>query len=233
MKILSFTFFLCLLATISLGQERDLKKKPERTDKFIRMDGLRVGLDLSRSLQHLWNKGNRYGTELSFDMELTPNLYPVIETGWERLSIDHNYLEYAASGSYTRFGFDYNLLVAEHEKDMDIVYVGLRYGFNFANQQVKKYMIANYWGDITGRLGRQKYNAQWAEFVLGIKGEIFTNFFMGWSIRGKLKMDQKDFDMPHVYFNPGYGPAEKEFNFDISYSIYYNLPFNFRGSKKE
>ncbi|MGQ7868395.1 DUF6048 family protein [Sunxiuqinia sp. sy24] len=228
MKIFSFTFILCLLAITSLGQQPELKKKPKRTDKFIHMDGLRVGMDLSRPMQHLWNKGDRYGTELSFDMELIPNLYPVIETGWEKLKIDHDYLDYSSAGSYTRFGFDYNLLVAEHAKDMDIVYVGLRYGFSFANQQVKEYLITNYWGDVTGRMGKQNYTAQWAEFVLGIKGEVFRNLFMGWSIRGKLKMSQKDFEMPHVYFNPGYGPAEKEFNFDFSYSIYYNLPFNFR-----
>ncbi|WP_299581450.1 DUF6048 family protein [uncultured Sunxiuqinia sp.] len=228
MKIFSFTFILCLLTLISQGQERELKLKPKRTDNFIHMDGLRVGLDISRPMQHLWNKGDRYGTELSFDMELIPNLYPVIETGWEKLKIDHDYLDYSSAGSYTRFGFDYNLLVAEHAKDMDIVYVGLRYGFSFANQQVKEYRITNYWGDLTGRMGKQNYTAQWAEFVLGIKGEVFKNLFMGWSIRGKLKMSQKDFEMPHVYFNPGYGPAEKKFNFDFSYSVFYNLPFNFR-----
>ena len=228
MRIFSFTLILCLLTLISQGQERELKLKPKRTDKFIHMDGLRVGLDISRSMQHLWNKGNRYGTELSFDFELVPNLYPVLETGWERLRMRQDYVDYSSSGSYTRLGFDYNLLVAEHPKDMDMVYVGLRYGFDFANQQVKEYLIPNYWGDITGSFGRQNYNSQWAEFVLGMKGEIFKNFFLGWGIRGKLKLNQKDFDIPHVYFNPGYGPAEKKFNFDFSYSVYYNLPFNFR-----
>lgn len=228
MRIFSFTLILCLLTLISQGQERELKLKPKRTDNFIHMDGLRVGLDISRSMQHLWNKGNRYGTELSFDFELVPNLYPVLETGWEKLRMRQDYVDYRSSGSYTRLGFDYNLLVAEHQKDMDMVYVGLRYGFAFANQQVKEYLIPNYWGDITGSFGRQNYNAQWAEFVLGMKGEIFKNFFLGWGIRGKLKLNQKDFDIPHVYFNPGYGPAEKKFNFDFSYSVYYNLPFNFR-----
>lgn len=228
MRIFSFTLILCLLTLISQGQERELKLKPKRTDNFIHMDGLRVGLDISRSMQHLWNKGNRYGTELSFDFELVPNLYPVLETGWEKLRMRQDYVDYSSSGSYTRLGFDYNLLVAEHQKDMDMVYVGLRYGFDFANQQVKEYLIPNYWGDITGSFGRQNYNSQWAEFVLGMKGEIFKNFFLGWGIRGKLKLNQKDFDIPHVYFNPGYGPAEKKFNFDFSYSVYYNLPFNFR-----
>ncbi len=228
MKIFSFTLILCLLTVISRGQERDLKIKPARTDKYIHMDGLRIGMDISRSLQHLWNKGNRYGTELSADMELFPNFYPIVEVGWEKLKIRQDYIGYSSSGSYTRFGFDYNLLVSESQKDMSMVYVGLRYGFDFASQQVDEYLIENYWGDIQGSFGKQTYNAQWAEAVLGIKGELFKNFFMGWSIRGKLRASQKELEMPHVYFDPGYGPAEKKFNFDFSYSIYYNLPFNFR-----
>lgn len=228
MKIFSFTLILCLLTVISRGQERDLKIKPARTDKYIHMDGLRIGMDISRSLQHLWNKGDRYGTELSADIELFPNFYPIVETGWEKLKIRQDYINYSSSGSYTRIGFDYNLLVSESQKDMSMVYVGLRYGFDFASQQVDEYLIENYWGDIQDSFGKQNYNAQWAEAVLGIKGEIFKNFFMGWSIRGKLRLNQKELEMLHVYFDPGYGPAEKKFNFDFSYSIYYNLPFNFR-----
>ena len=228
MKIFSFTLILCLLTVISRGQERDLKIKPARTDKYIHMDGLRIGMDVSRSLQHLWNKGDRYGTELSADIELFPNFYPIVETGWEKLKIQQDYINYSSSGSYTRIGFDYNLQVSESQKDKDMVYVGLRYGFDFASQQVDEYLIENYWGDIQDSFGKQNYNAQWAEAVLGIKGEIFKNFFLGWSIRGKLRVNQKEMEMPHVYFDPGYGPAEKKFNFDFSYSIYYNLPFNFR-----
>lgn len=232
MRIFSLTLILCLLAVISQGQERNLKRKPKRPDNYIHMDGLRVGMDLSRSFQHLWNKGNRYGTELSFDMELMPNFYPVVETGWEKLKINQDYLNYSSAGSYTRIGFDYNMLVAQSRQDMDIIYIGMRYGFNLANQDIKSFHISNYWGDYNSNFPRQNYNAQWVEWVLGIKGEIFKNFFLGWSVRGRLKVSQKNFDLPHVYFDPGYGQAEKGFVFDFSYSIYYNLPFNFRGKKK-
>jgi hypothetical protein len=34
--------------------------------------------------------------------------------------------------------------------------------------------------------------------------------------------------MPPVYFIPGYGKAEKGFNMDFTYSIYYNIPWDFR-----
>lgn len=233
MRIFSFTLILCLLALISHGQERELKKKPKRADNYIHMDGLRVGMDVSRSFQQLWNKGNRYGTEFSFDFELIPNLYPVLETGWEKLKIRQDYLDYSSAGSYTRIGFDYNMLVAENRKDKDMIYIGLRYGFNLANQNMKSFLISNYWGDVTSSFPKQNYSAQWAEWVFGLKGEVLHNLFLGWSIRGRIKVKQKDFDLPHVYFDPGYGQAEKNFVFDFSYSIYYNLPFSFMGKNKK
>ena len=226
MKILSYIFLLLLLSTTSFAQqERELKKRPKRADNYVRMHGIRVGLDLTRPAQHLWHTGDRYGTELSFDIELIPNFFPVLETGWEKLKIDQDYVNYDASGSYTRIGFDYNFLSADHKNDKDIIFVGLRYGFDFANQNITSYRVENYWGDTSSRFPRQTYNAQWFEVLLGIKGEIFNNIFLGWSIRGKLILSQKDFEMPPVFFNPGYGNAENKFNFDFTYSVFYTLPF--------
>ena len=229
MKIFNFILTLLLLTTASFAQQEDeVKKRPRRADNFIRMHGIRVGFDLTRPLQHLWVTGERLGTELSFDIELMPNFFPVLETGWEKLKIDQDYLSYDASGSYTRIGFDYNFLAADHKEDTDILFAGLRYGFGFANQEVKSYRIENYWEEINSRFSRQKYNAQWLEVLLGIKGEVLPNLFLGWTIRGKLRTLQKKLDLPPAYFNPGYGKAENKFNFDFTYSIFYALPFNFR-----
>ncbi|MGQ8336340.1 DUF6048 family protein [Sunxiuqinia sp. A32] len=229
MKILNFILALFLLATsTSFAQQKELKKRPKRADNFIRMDGIRVGLDLTRPLQHIWQPGDVYGTELSFDMELMPNFFPVLETGWEKMKINHDYVDYDASGTYTRIGFDYNFLAADHKDDKDIIFIGMRYSFDFARQQVKSYKIENYWGEINSNFRRQNFNAQWVEILLGIKGEILPNIFLGWTVRGKIKTAQKELDMPPVYFNPGYGKADKNFRFDFSYSVFYTLPFDFR-----
>ena len=229
MKIFNFILVLFLLSTSSFAQqEREQKKRPKREDNFVRMDGIRVGFDLSRPLQHFWVAGDRYGSELSFDMELIPNLFPVLETGWEKMKITQDYLNYESQGSYTRLGVNYNFLSADHKKDRDIIYIGLRYAFNFASQKVNSYKIENYWGATTNQFPKQKFNAQWAEILLGITGEVLPNLFMGWTIRGKISISQGNFDMPPVYFTPGYGLAENNFNFDFTYSMYYTLPFNFR-----
>lgn len=225
MKIFGFILLICLLVQNSFGQERELKKMPKRTDKFVRMQGIRLGMDVTRPFQDFWNKGNRYGTEFSADVELLPNFFPVVETGWEKFEMNHDYVSYSGSGSYTRLGCDYNFLPAEHKMDKDMLYVGLRYGLSLAKQRVSSYSFENYWEQTTGSFPSQNYHSHWLEFVLGMKGEIFENFFMGWSIRGKVMLAQKEFEMPPVYFTPGYGNATNSFNFDFTYSVYYTLPF--------
>lgn len=231
MKILSFTFIICLLAAISFGQPETKKKyKPKRVDQYIHMKGLRFGIDVTRPFQDLWTKGNRYGNEFSADMEILPNLFPVFETGYDVMKIKTSYVDYSSNGSYSRIGFDYNLLTAENEKDKDIFYIGLRYGFAFAGQKVNRYTIDSYWGQIDGSFGNQTYFAHWTEFLFGIKGQIFNNLYMGWTIRGKMKLKNKDLGIPPMYFIPGYGKAEKGFNLDFTYSVYYNIPWDFRKS---
>jgi hypothetical protein len=231
MRILSFTFVLCLLAAISFGQKEPEKKiKPKRTDNYIRMSGLRFGTDLTRPFQDLWTKGNRYGYEFSADMELWPNLFPTFETGYDVMKIQTQYVDYSSQGAYSRVGIDYNLLEAQNKSDKDIFYIGLRYGFTLANQQVNQYLIDYYWGQTTGSYPSQSYFGHWGEIVLGIKGEILKNFYMGWSVRGKIKFNHADLGMPPVYFIPGYGKAEKGFALDFTYSVYYNIPWDFRKS---
>jgi hypothetical protein len=231
MKILSFTFFLCLLVAISFGQKEPEKKiKPKRTDNYIRMRGIRVGMDLTRPFQDLWIKGNRYGYEFSADMELWPNLFPNFETGYDVMKIKTPYVDYSGQGTYSRIGIDYNFLEAQNNKDKDILYIGFRYGFTLANQQVNQYLIDYYWGQTKGMYPNQSYFGHWGEILLGIKGEIVRNFYMGWTVRGKIRFNHADLGMIPVYFIPGYGKAEKKFTLDFTYSVYYNIPWDFRKS---
>lgn len=234
MKILYFTLLTCLLMQNSYGQaEEEQKIKPKRTDNFIRMDGIRLGTDLTRPFQSLWNKGDRMGVEFSADIELRPNIYPVAEAGWEKFTLDQDFVNYTSSGPYIRAGLNYNLLAAETKDERDILYIGFRYGISLATQEVHSYRINNYWGPTTGSFPAQNYQSQWIEVIFGITGELFKNVYLGWSLRGKFNVIQKDFDMPPAYFNPGYGKAENSMNVDMTYSLFYTLPFEFGRNKKE
>ncbi|WP_163709198.1 DUF6048 family protein [Mangrovibacterium lignilyticum] len=230
MKIFNYTLTIALLilTLTSWAQEQEKKKMPKRTDNFIHMPGIRLGVDFTRPFQNLWTKGDRYGSEFSGDIEVKPNLYAVTELGWEKLKMAHDYVDYEASGSYMRLGIDYNMLATESADERDIFYVGLRYAFAVASQTVNEYYFDGYWGDTTGSFPKQNFSTHWMEVVLGLKGEIFNNFYMGWSIRTKFILAQKDFDIPPVYFTPGYGKSESGVALDFTYSLYYTLPFKFR-----
>ena len=233
MKILNSILMICLLipALTSQAQEHQKKKKPKRTDNFIRMEGLRLGTDITRPFQSLWNKGDRYGGEVTADFELYPNFFPVAEAGWEKLKVDQEYVRYNSSGPYFRFGANYNILAATSRTDKDLLYIGFRYGISFASQAVDYYKIDNYWDEETGSFPSQNYNSQWFELVFGMKGEVLKNFYLGWSIRAKFNLFQKEYDLPGIYFNPGFGNAENSSNADITYSISYNIPFRIKRHK--
>ena len=192
MRILNFTFALCLLAAISFGQNEPEKKfKPKRTDNYIRMKGIRLGADITRPFQDLWTKGNRYGSEFSADMELWPNLFPVFESGIDIMKIQTNYVDYRSTGSYSRIGIDYNFLQAENKNDKNIFFGGIRYGFVLARQQVNSYLIDSYWTPTTGQFGNQNYFAHWGEFLVGIKGEIVHKLLHGLDNPRKNKVQQQ------------------------------------------
>jgi len=194
------------------------------------MKGIRVGADVTRPFQDLWIKGNRYGSEFSVDMELWPNLFPTFESGLDFMKLKTDHVDYKSSGSYSRIGMDYNVLQAENTNDKNIFVVGLRYGFALAKQQVNSYTIDSYWKPLNGSFGSQNYGAHWAEFLIGMKGEVVHNIYLGWTIRGKIMVNKKDLGMPPVFFVPGYGKASHSFNADFTYTVSYNLPWDFRKS---
>jgi len=232
MKILKYilttiTSLLLLCGTGYAQRDQNQKdKKPRRSDNFIRMEGIRIGTDISMPFQSFWNKGDRYGVEGNVDFEIKPNLFPVVEIGWEKNKINQEYAKYNSSGSYLRIGINYNLLEAESKKEKDILYIGCRYGLCYATQQVESYTINNsYWNVNSGSFPSQNYHCQWAEIVLGLKGEITKNFYMGWAIHYKVAILKGDLDMPMASFAPGYGNIENGSTFNFSYSIAYNIPF--------
>ncbi len=235
MKIFNYilTISLILLTTTSFGQKEEKKKMPKRTDNYIHMPGLRLGVDITRPIQNLWTKGNRYGTEVSADFELKPNLYIAAELGWEKMKMIHDYIDYESSGSYIRLGADYNILGTDGPDDRDMFYLGFRYATGVASQQVNKYVISQYWTDEDGSFGKQSFNSHWMEVLVGLKAEIFNNFYMGWAIRTKIMLYKKDFDIPPIYFTPGFGKSEGTVTLDFTYAVYYTIPFRFRKSQAE
>ena len=102
-----------------------------------------------------------------------------------------------SKGSYIKLGIDYNMF--ENWKGMDnLVYIGLRYARSAHELNVNDYLLfgtEHFFEDTLTTSGystglRPDLNAQWMEFLAGIKVQLFNNLYMGFSLRLNVLANQ-------------------------------------------
>jgi hypothetical protein len=114
----------------------------------LRTYGPRFGIDLAR-FAYILADPSELGAEVSVDVELLRNLYPVIELGYNSISPEEELFHYAASGVYGRAGMDYNLLKLKDRSEHHAITVGARYGISVFSHRAENIYIGNdYWGDL-------------------------------------------------------------------------------------
>ena len=190
----------------------------------LRTFGPRLGLDLARFI-YFFAEPAEYGAEISGDIEIYKNIYPVIELGYSSMSDTTDLFDYASSGTYGRLGVDYNVLSMKDRSIHHSITVGARYGLSVFTQKAENmYMQNGYWGDMVLESYESSLRGHWVELVGGLRAEVLPNLFLGWMVRFKFLLNQ-DMD-PKVTpaLVPGYGNGTNNRNFGFSYSIYYKIP---------
>ena len=189
-----------------------------------RYEGPRVGLDLSRFLLPYMGSAKRNGWEIQGDIPYKGNYFPTFETGMQWLDDKHDNYHYKNNGTYARLGIDMNIVKFESLKDHDIVFLGVRYGYSAFKQSTDSILTTNYWGAKTTSLPSHQMSAQWAEFVFGMKGELFPNLFFGWTVRAKFPFYVTKDQNIDPYIIPGIGKIANGKAFDFSVGVYYRFP---------
>jgi hypothetical protein len=189
-----------------------------------RYEGPRIGIDLSRFLLPYLQSGSRFGWEIQGDIPYKGNYFPTVEFGMQWYDSKENGYHYMNNGAYGRLGMDINIVKFESLKDQDIVFVGLRYGYSRYSQEADHIIYSNYWNRIDTSVPRQALNAHWAEIVFGMKGEIFTNVFLGWSLRAKFVIAQTGNPYMDPFIIPGLGKTTGEVPVDFSFTLSYRIP---------
>ncbi len=215
-KISQYIFTFLLLSPIfCLSQDK--------TDEW-RYNGPRIGIDLSRFLLPALQKGDRHGWEIQGDIPYKGNYFPTLELGMQWFDDREAGFHYMNNGAYGRLGVDINIEKFQSLQDYDIVFVGVRYGYARFNEQVNNINYTNYWGTINTSFPKKSISAHWAELVFGMKGEIFSNVFLGWSLRIKFPFYQT-YD-PNIipYIIPGIGKTTGEVPADFSFTLSYRIP---------
>ncbi|WP_282043488.1 DUF6048 family protein [Winogradskyella flava] len=185
-KIL-ITFLLC--STIAIAQQQ--KKKTEKDTLIYKQKyGLRLGADISKLARTFFDDAYT-GVEIMGDYRLTKRIYLAGEIGNEERTIENEVLNNTTKGSYFKGGIDLNFY--KNWLDMEnMIYVGFRGGASTFSQTLNSYDIYNinnqYWDEqfsVEEGTEFKGLTAIWGEILIGMKAEVFNNFYAG--INAQLK----------------------------------------------
>lgn len=252
-------YIISLFFTISsiglYAQSKPIDTKPKDTVVYKQSYGLRVGVDLSRPILTFTNDDYN-GFEIVADYRLTQNLFIAGELGNETNTRQEDLgasfqntttsplYNFTTKGSYIKLGIDYNTY-ANWYGEHNSIFIGARYAYANFSQTVNNYQIFNsnrYWDTndfSTGSTIAEEHSglsAHWLEAVLGAKVELFSNFYLGASVRIGVLINDKDPDTSR--FNnlwiPGFNKVTDNSSFGVgyNYSISYFIPL-YKKVKKE
>lgn len=222
----SITSLLFLLAsTFVLAQETVANSTLKDSTAQMESYGIKINLDLSKKLLELKNK-DYSGFELGADFRLNQWWYLAAELGEVTKTVFEDTYNYTSSGSYFKVGGDYNNF--ENWYGMySMITFGLRFAHASYSQTLNDFDFYNtdrYWNSESFDPSRLNLNpieglsASWLELVLGIKTELFSNIYLGGSIRiGMLLAHDNSLSYPNNWV-PGFNNITEDSKFGASYN---------------
>jgi hypothetical protein len=208
-----------------LGNSQSIQKKD--TIKITKTYGLRIGLDLSNPIRTSLNK-DRKAFEITLDFRIKPNLYIASEIGQlDQFTKEVKY-DFNTKGQYLKLGANYNVYKNWLNMDNEI-YVGIRYGHSIFTQSVSNIVINTENSlpplSLPETQTFDNLNANWLEFVVGIKAEIYKNIYLGFQFSGNKILSQKKPKSFQNLYVPGFNRVFlNKSGFGFNYTISYRIP---------
>lgn len=167
-------------------------------------------------------------TEFSAEVNLKNRYFPVIEIGYGAFETtnEETNIYFKTSAPYVRLGVNYNVFYKKPYLPGHFL-VGVRYGFSAFSYDVNAPAMTDpVWGQPTIPFSYEgvKSNAGWLELVVGLRTNIYKNFYMGFSARYRSTLSVKKSENSAPYYIPGFG-KNKSSNIGITYNLIYKLPF--------
>ncbi|EFV66693.1 hypothetical protein HMPREF9011_02918 [Bacteroides sp. 3_1_40A] len=162
------------------------------------------------------------------EVNLKNRYVPVAEIGYGTTDTtdDGTNIHYKASAPYFRIGMNYNFFFKKPYLP-GFLYGGIRYGFTSFSYDVDAPTMKDpTWGfpEIPFSYDGIKTTVTWAELLAGIKVNVYKNFYMGWSLRYRIRMNIKKAEHTEPWYIPGFGKNNST-NLGVTYSLIYKLPF--------
>ncbi len=210
-------------------EEGTPKKKKEKLPYPNKKRGTSIGIDVSRFLVPVFDN-DRYAFEANIKTNFKKRMFLVGSLGFENVAFDDKSYDYKSDGLYVRIGFDYDIFVVNEANNNDNILFGLRYGVAVQEHSSDKITISDsYWGDYTTSINPYTVNSHWIEAVAGLRTELFTNLYLNFYARIKLKVASNNSEIMEPYRIPGFGRGSKNISLGFSYIIEYQIPW---GNKK-
>lgn len=241
MKMMSISkYFISLILILVSGIYLQAQEEnTQETDSIvvIHQYGLRLGTDLSK-LARTFLETDYSGFEINGDYRLTELIFIAGALGSEERTIETDYLNSTATGSYFKGGFDINLY--DNWAGMEnLIYSGVRFGFSNFNQTLNSYTIYDVnsltWGPKSSTES-EKFSgltAGWIEVLLGFKAEVLNNLFLGFNVQIKRRIFETEPENFENLYIPGFGRTFDSgvFGVGFGYNISYLIPL-YKKAKK-
>lgn len=219
-----------------------LKKPPILVDSIVKDTikipkkyGLRLGMDIA-GLAYGFYKKDFKQILFAGDYRINRRLFMAGESGFMAHKNIEDLYTYQTDGFFMKAGVNYNTFENWLEMDNEI-YFGFRYAFASFNQTLKNYTIFQRGIAIdfqkeryfpTKKLTKDKkyvnLNAQWLEISLGVKTELFTNFYVAAEVAFKRLLFAKEPEGFKNLYIPGfYTIYEGGTGFALSYILSYRI----------
>lgn len=210
------------------AKEKENDKEEKNTEyRFFSFNGIGLQADLFGYVYSLM--GEYTSAEGALEVNIGNRLYPIAEIGygWCNYTDETNGMHYKTASPYYKVGFNYNFYTKKKNPNPKHYIYGLaRVGWCDFKYDVDTPPITDpVWGDKTALNIQNVEGASiWAEVGAGIKVKIAKGFHMGWSIRYKFRITEKNSTYSKMWYIPGYG-LNKSTCFGGTYSLIYDIPF--------
>lgn len=189
---------------------------------------VRIGYDLGGMANTLLSDQLDYH-DFIIDTDINKFLFNV-EYGNATFQANNLYINYKSTGNYFRLGLDYNFMY--DSKDFNALFFGFRYATSTFDEEVQypsqnAIQMDTRWPVDTFNIGNNGVNAGWVEANLGLRVRVWNNFYMGMTVRYKIKpWVNKSSDGTLVpFYVPGFGKDLNSDRWNLAYFIAYRIPF--------
>lgn len=189
--------------------------------------GIYVGVDAFGLINQALGSDTRT-TEVGVEVNLLNRFFPVVEIGYGSLDTtgEETDIHFKTSAPFFRIGANYNVFYKKPHLPGYFT-VGLRCGFSSFDYDIQSPdLVDPNWGHIQVPLDYTgvKSNVSWWELVVGLKTNVYKDFYMGFTVRYRSRLSMTKNESSEPYYIPGYGRG-KPTNFGITYNLVYQLPF--------